>query len=451
MNALFTFFFMTLFTFTHTTAFAAPDLSKPLTLPQLTKIALIQSASIGEAEANISEYRARLAEVQANYYPKLSVLGYLAPMFTVTGDASAEVDRDFGLGSWGPSTHLEALLAMPIYTFGRLEAGEKAAKARLEVEKSRLREAQNLVVVEVNKFYYSHLYASTILYHLEKSQERLVEIQEKAQAFYDDATGKVTKVDLMKLRFADTEMQKYILLAKDGKALSLSALKHTMGLSDDSPLQLSTTRIPKPPRKLTLASEKAMQEIAKLNRPEWEQIKFGLQAISHLRKSESLSHLPVLFVAGTIEFNWSPTRDDVKNPYLYDPYNDLFGGVAVGFKLDLDWALRKAKIDAANAKQQQVNALKKLAITGIPLQIKKARSEVIRFNQQVNLSRKAIKASNKWIVFSGAAYSSGTGEVKDVLEGMAAMLSAKRDYYEGMLKYYVAESELHYALGKTLP
>lgn len=429
--------------------FASTDLSEPLDLQQCIDIAIKQSASIDEAEANIDEYRSRLAEVQANYYPKLSVLGYVAPMFTVHGDAStADVDREYDLGSWGPSTHLEALLAMPIYTFGRLEAGELAAKARLDVEKSRLRETQNHIKVEVNKFYYTHLYAATILPHLLRAKDRLIEIQEKAQEFYDNSTGKVTKVDLMKLRFADTEIRKYILLAEEGKVLSLSALKHTMGLEDNAPLLLKNETIPKPPKKVSLASELEMLEMAKKNRPEWEQIRFGLKAVTELRKSENLSNRPVLFVAGTLESNWTPTRDDAKNPYHYDPYNDLFGGVAVGLKLDLDWALRKSKIDAANAKFQQVNALKKLAVTGIPLQIKKARSEVIRFNKQINLSKKAVKASNKWIIFSGAAYSSGTGEVKDVLEGMAAMLAAKRDYYEGMLKYYVAFSELNYALGK---
>jgi len=441
--------FLVIFLFSPVSIYASPDLSKPLDLEQCINIAINQSASVDEAKANINEYRSRLSEVQANYYPKLSVLGYVAPMFTVSGDASTtDVDRDFGLGSWGPSTHLEALLAMPIYTFGRLEAGELAAKARLDVEKSRLRETQNHIKVEVNKFYYTHLYAATILPHLLKAKDRLTEIQDKAQELYDDATGKVTKVDLMKLRYADSEIQKYILLAEEGKELSLSALKHTMGLEDSAPLLLTNKTIPKPPRRLSLDSESEMLDIAQKNRPEWEQIRFGLKAVTELRKSERLSNRPVLFVAGTLESNWSPTRDDAKNPYHYDPYNDLFGGVAIGLKLDLDWALRKSKIDAANAKFQQVNAMKKLAITGIPLQIKKSRSEVVRFNKQINLSKKAVKASNKWIVFSGAAYSSGTGEVKDVLEGMAAMLAAQRDYYEGMLNFYVAFSELNYALGK---
>ncbi|MDH5216823.1 MAG: TolC family protein [Gammaproteobacteria bacterium] len=432
-----------------TSAQAEYDFSQPLSLEQCLDIALNNSASVQQAGANIEEYRALLSEVQSNYYPKLSVLGYVTPMFTVEGSAlQPTVTRKFDLGSWGPSTRLESLLAMPIYTFGRLEAGENAARARLEVEKARLREAQNLLKVEVTKFYYSHLYATTMLPHLEDAKKLLDEVEEKANEFYSASTGKVTKADLMKLKYGKSEVEKYQLTAAQGATLALSALKHTMGLADDTPLKLSDTKIPKPPGTLSLEDDAALIEIAKLNRPEWEQIKHGLEAASSLRKSEQRANLPVMFIAGQFEHSWSPTRDDTKNPYHFDEFNDMFGGIAIGLQLNLDWALAKAKADGANAKFLQVKALEKLAITGIPLQVRKARSEVILNHEKVALSKRSRKAANKWIVFSAAAYQSGTGEVKDVLEGLVALLTAKRDYYEGILNYYISNAELQYAIGK---
>lgn len=424
------------------------QLTEALSLQQCIDIAIDQSAKVEEANAKVDEYRARLQEVQSNYYPKLSMMGYLAPMFTVNGDATAPVKRDFSPGAWGPSTHLEALLAMPIYTFGRLEAGENAAMERLKVEKAKLREAQNHVKLEVAKFYYTYLYASTMLPHLKQAEEMGQDIQKKAQEFYDQATGKVTKVDLMKLKYADAEIKKYILVAEEGITLSMSALKHTMGLKDSDTLVLKETKLPRIKKRLKLASVENLIEQATENRPEWAQIKHGLNAIASLRDSQRKANKPVIFVAGTVEAGWTPTRDDTDNPYQYDPYNTLFGGVAIGFKLDLDWKLNKAQLASSKAKQREINALKQFAETGIPLQVKKAHSEVSRFHQQVKLSKRARKAANKWVVFSGAAYSSGTGEVKDVLEGIVASLSAKRDYYEGMLKYYIAKAELDYAVGR---
>ena len=164
------------------------DYSQALTLEQCIEVALTNNANVQEAGASIEEYRALLSEVQSNYYPKLSVLGYVTPMFTVEGSAlQPNVNRKYDLGSWGPSTRLETLLAMPIYTFGRIEAGENAARARLEVEKSRLREAQNLLKVEITKFYYSHLYAKTMIPHLEAAQSLLLEVEEKANELYEES------------------------------------------------------------------------------------------------------------------------------------------------------------------------------------------------------------------------------------------------------------------------
>ena len=34
------------------------------------------------------------------------------------------------------------------------------------------------------------------------------------------------------------------------------------------------------------------------------------------------------------------------------------------------------------------------------------------------------------MIFAGAAFATGTGEAKDVLEGLAAYLQAKRSHYE---------------------
>lgn len=445
------FFFLVLSCLFSSTSFANPekkiDAYEKLDLQQCIDIALRYSAAVEIANAKIDEYRARLLEVQSNYYPKLSMMGYLAPMFTVEGDINSEIERDFSLGAWGPSTHLEALLAMPIYTFGRLEYGELAAKERLEVEKAKLREAENHVKLEIKKFYYTYLYASTMLPHLLDAEEMGKDIQEKAQAFYDSASGKVTKVDLMKLRYANAEINKYILIAKEGVALSLAALKHTMGLEDSVVLSLKKKKIPKPKRKLILSSEENLINTAIENRPEWAQIRHGIKAVTALKQSQRMANKPIIFVAGTIESNWSPTRDDTTNPYHYDPYNDLFGGVAVGFKLDLDWKLNRAKLASIKATKREVDGLQRLAETGIPMQIKKSYSETQRFHSQVKLAKKARKAANKWVVFSGAAYAAGTGEVKDVLEGIVASLTAKRDYYESILNYNIARSELDYAIG----
>ncbi|MBI3179615.1 MAG: hypothetical protein HYZ27_08125, partial [Deltaproteobacteria bacterium] len=100
-------------------------LAAPLNADDCVKVALAKSAAIEEAAAKVREYEALLSEVESIFYPKLVATGFVAPMFTVatqSGDIDTYERRWKSAGDWGPYTRLEALLAQPLYTFGRAAA-----------------------------------------------------------------------------------------------------------------------------------------------------------------------------------------------------------------------------------------------------------------------------------------------------------------------------------------
>ena len=51
------------------------------------------------------------------------------------------------------------------------------------------------------------------------------------------------------------------------------------------------------------------------------------------------------------------------------------------------------------------------------------------------------------MTFAAAAYASGTGEARDVLEGVAAYLLAKKAYYDHLLGAFQARADLEQAIG----
>lgn len=430
-----------------TLTFALPATAETgVTLEECIRIALSRSPTIAKQEAIHQEWEARLRQVQSVFYPKISGMTYVAPIFKVSGSAlERDVQRDFS--KWGPYWHLEALLAQPIYAFGRVKAGKKAARNRALVEKARIRETRNVVTLEVRKLYYTHLMARSILPTLETVGKIVNEAHEKATELYATKDGSVTKADLMKLEYAKTEVEKGRLRATGGAALALSALKHTMGLPQNTPLVLRARRLPKAKKKPSLDLPKLIQLSAE-QRPEWAQLAHGRKAAIALEDAERLADAPVLFVAGRISFDWAPNREDSDNPYHYDQYNDLSGGIAVGLTFDMDPALSVAKAEEAKAIQARVAALRRFAATGIPLQVRKAHDEVLERWRLVKLSKRGVKATRKWMTFSGVAYQSGTGEARDVLEGVGAYVMAKKDYYDHLLGYHVARAELELAVGR---
>jgi outer membrane protein TolC len=419
----------------------------PLGVADCVRIALEDSPRIDEAEARVREWQARLAEVESLYWPKLIGLGYVAPMYTVRGDQFHYETRWKRLKDWGPYTHLEALLAQPLYSFGRIEAGERAARERTEVEKARVREVRNAVALEVKRFYYMRLYALSMLPSLSSAADTVKSAIEHAEEAFEQGTGEATQTDIAKLRYAQSEVEKYLLIAANGAELAAAALKHTMGLGDGAPLALADETMPEIPDAPEVELAKAIFASSQ-ERPEWTEITNGKQAAIDLAQAERLANAPIIFAAGMITLDWTPQRDPANNPYVYDPYNRVVGGVGVGLQFNLDPALAKAKAEGAGALGEEVDALARFAKTGIPLQVKKAHADVVQDRKLVEIADRGVAAAKKWLAFAAAAYTTGTGEARDVLEGLAAYVQARRGYFETVQSYFIARAELDFAIGR---
>ncbi|MEM6733269.1 MAG: TolC family protein, partial [Myxococcota bacterium] len=400
-----------------------------------------------EAESQVDVFRARLREVESIFYPKLQGLAFIAPMYTVSGNATQFDVKFERLQDWGPYTNFEATLTQAVYTFGRAEAGQRAAQERIEVEKARVREARNIVAKEIRRLYYSYMFTESVRPALVQSREVLDTAIARAQDIYDSASGEVSFADLSRLKFAQVEVAKLDVLLENGAQVLVAALKHTMGLPDATQISFKEQRLPRlndsDPPPLDALVRRALD-----NRPEWKQISSGKRALDALEEVEYRSNLPVIGFAGQVEASWTPTRENNVNPYLRDPYNEFSGGVALALLFDLDPERSLAKAEAARAQKKGLVALERFASTGIPLQVKQARADIMRFKTVAQLSQDEIKITRKWLTFAASGYETGASTARDLLEGLAAYIESKRSYYDGLRSYHIADAELRFALGE---
>ena len=417
----------------------------PLTADECVALALRRSARVKAARADVEVYRAQAAQVEAALSPKLSVLTYLAPMYGASGGLGLEGPYTHDFGRWGPYAHGEAKLVKPVSTFGRYTAGVTAASERTLVEQERAREVENGVRLEVRRLYGLRLYALSLRPNLETGKKILTEAIAKGEELYRAGTGEVTLPDLMRLRYGSGEMDRYLRLAIDGAELATAALKQTMGLSLDDPLSLADDKLV--PQDDPVPALEALLSTARRDRPEIGQLEHGKAATAAWEQAERRANLPVLFVAAAGSADWSAVRPKGFSAAYYNLYNDYFVGVAVGLKLDLDAPLTSAKASEASAKANWVRANESLAETGIPLQVMKARLELIQQRDLARVADEEVKATRKWMTFAAAAYAGGTGEAKDVLEGVGAYLLAKKAYYDHLLGAWQAKAELEQAAG----
>ena len=351
------------------------------------------------------------------------------------------------LSDWGPYTHLQAILAQPLTTFGRAGANERAVEHLIQVEKAKVRAAEHILALEVRKLYHAHLFSISLRPALRNIIKVVNQAKEHAAKEYENAGGSVTQIDLTKIDYAGNEAFRYQHQSEYAATITLAALKHTMGMPNSAPLKIAQKRLPKIKNHPNLELARLFMEAAE-NRPEWSQLNHGEKAALAWKDAEALSNMPTLFLAGTIQSDWTPMREDSKNPYHYDPYNGLTAGVALGLQFNFDPWKSVARADQADAKHAEVSAMRRFAETGIPLQVKQAYEDFQLQRELEELSRSSVKSARKWMTFAASAFATGTGPASDVLEGVAAYSKAKYTHYESLFNYYVAEAALYHSLGR---
>ncbi len=425
--------------------------------------ALHDNAELGGSRANVHDMEARLAAVRSTFWPKLEGLALLAPMYTVRGDGYSKqyTVRFKSLHDWGPYASLDMKLIQPLSTFGRAHAGIAAARAQLGAERAAYATARNALTLEVRKLYYAHLFARSMQPTLRRAIATLGQARTQASALFAKGSGEVTQVDLAKLAYGNSEALRQLRSAEDGATLALQALAHLMGRAAEPLLQLQEESMPqvtavaplspfagaaRPPQQLSLIM---LQRTAELRRPEWQQLREGRRAARAWEQAEHRATRPVLFLAGQLRYGYAPTRSIDRNPWHVDNYNTAVGGVALGLKFDLDPALAHAKEASAAATGERLAALARKAQTGIALQVRKAHADLLRAEQGAVLAAEGLQATRQWMSSAASAYHSGSGEARDLLEGLAAYVQAKKAHLETLRSFHLAASELRWAVGET--
>jgi outer membrane protein TolC len=406
-----------------------------------------------EAKGKVREWEGRLKEVESTYFPKLVGLTYLAPLYGLSNVQSVSPEAipsiyQYDQTRWGPYFHLQAILAEPITTFGRYDAGKEAAKERTEVEQARLEQTRNFLALEVRKYYLLHLYARSFQPAIDLAGRLVKEAEEKARESFAEGNGSVTQVDLNKLRFGVLELEKARVQADIGEKLALAALKHTMGMKQDANIVTADSSLPAIPNDSLETLAQYIQRAAE-HRPEVAQLFHGEKAAKAFELSEKMSSNPTAFIAAQADVNWTNMWPNQDNPFAFNRFNVITPGVAVGLQFDVDVMKTWAKAYGAHGLVEQVEGLKKFAATGIPLEVRKAYDDAVQAEQLTKLSDEQATAGKKWLVFAGAGYAAGTGEAKDVLEGLVAYMTAKKAYFDNLQAVHVARATLFYATGST--
>lgn len=431
----------------------ATEISQPLNLKleECIRMALKNAPELGEADADIALAKSKLDEAESYRYPQFNITTLLGPAPIATKNVitpEVKTDQPFSFDALTWFTSADATIIQPLYTFGKISENMKAATHGIEVDRSRKQQRANEIVLKVNEYYYGLLLARELKELVLEIDEILIKAREKASKLLAQGSDSVDEVDLYKLDAFSGIATKYLEEAKKGEALALAALKARLGLPPDAELITATER-------LTLVDD----DIPPLNdfvknaqnrRPELYQISEGLKARSALIEASKANYYPDIFLGGLFSWAYAEERDKIQNPYITDPLQHLYAGVALGARWKLDFGITGAKVSAEQAQYNRLLSTREYANINIPLQIKKYYLDLVEAKNSTKATRSAYLNAKKWTVTAVANFDFGMGPAKDIFEALQVYSTTRQDFFRAIYNYHIASANLDYATNEPL-
>ncbi|MBZ4422062.1 TolC family protein [Myxococcus sp. RHSTA-1-4] len=411
---------------------AAPAGRAPLTLAQLIERARTTDSRVEEATAELRKFQALYQQAKWAWFPRFEVtVGLGGPVPEARYDANgvlteASREGDFDFGRVGVTVFSTGNAVLPLYTFGKLTALEKAGAQGPIVGEALRERARNEAGFQAAQAYFGYQLARSGLVQIEDVSKRLEDAAERIDALLKEESEQVSRVDAYKVRYFRQIVEARRAAARQGREFALTAIgllanaapgETVAVVEEDLPLE-EDVEPPSLERALTLAEQ---------HRPELTAITAGIAAREAEVFIRERSFFPDLGLAGFYDLRFTTSAQRQTNPFAYDPFNERTGGLGLVLRGTFDVPLKNAQLEQALAELDKLRAQEKQIRAGIRLEVTKVHGELVAAWARARAFTEAEKNARRWVTAAFAAFDLGTGETRDLVEAFTAYAQASGD------------------------
>lgn len=422
---------------------SAGPVQGPIDLHRAIEIALTNNPDVAAVGFDAMAAQAELDAASAERLPILAIAGGYAHHLDEQrllpirqpGDPTV-LSRDIISGDF--------VLALPLFTGGRLVNQVKAAELLHNAANHLLAHSREELIFNVSSMFFSILAQKRVVESLDFSRQVLQEHLKRVDALV--AAQKAAEVDRLrtKVRLADIEQR--LVREENVLAIQRRAWVNLLGLT---PTGSGADEPPFPKGELTSKQENAVPDFNSALALAWEKRDDYLAARSALeaqaRKVDvaRAGHWPTVYLVGSYGERWAvgPTSG------LGDETDDIgrIGIVAEipiyeGGRVDAKVAEQRAKLAAARER------LRKLELQ-IRLDVETALLNIQSSQQRIEAIKTAVEQADESLRIEREKYDLGKGAIVDVLDAQDALLESQTNYYLALADYNVAVAQLHLAVG----
>jgi len=424
--------------------------AETVNLDQAVDQALNHDPRIEEVQHLVNAARAQIDEAQGHKGWTIDLNSFLGVAPAVSGNAfsggacqpgSCELRRDRydfnGLSLWADVTFS---VVKPLYTFGKIENYTKAAEANVEVKQGDVSLKRGEIVLDVKRAYYGYLAAHDGYLLLTDVKNRVDGTIELVKQWLQNQNGNVRQSDLYALQSGSALIGRYIDEAEALQKVALDGLKILTGAGLDSDLSVADRGLR--PVDMPDMDLSALEKQALAQRPEMAQVEAGLRARRALVAANKANAKPNLYAGVGGLFAYSPNRDTLDNPYIYDPFNDAALSPVIGLKWDWTSGVQSAQVAQAEAELNALIAKAAQARQGIPFQVAEQYHQVNAYHDAVAHMADASRSARRWMIASFADFEAGQEKGDKVVTAFQGYVLAHTQYLQTVFDYNMHVAQL---------
>lgn len=437
--------------------FSAVAQAQTVNLQQATEMAMNADPRIAEQRANVAAAQALIQRVEGEGGIRASVNLFtaLAPraqngIFT-NGTNTCPAGQSCTLRAGGNTINdgitvmsgITASIIKPLYTFGKIENYKTAAQYNKQIKADQVALAKGDTWLTVRRAYYGYLTARDTRRFLMGVRNQLAESEQPLQKRADDGRGSLR--DVYALENGLGQLDRYIAESEGVEKIALDGLKTIIGVPIHDPLTVADDHIA--PVTLPAGSLKKFANQALLDRPEMHMAESGLSAMRSYVEARKAERYPNIYAGVVASGVFTPGRDRINNPYIYDPLNQALVTPVLGIKWDFNPGVLSANISGAEAELQGVVAKAQLAQVGIPYQVAEAYHTAHALNAEIAALDKARVAAKRWMISSFLDFQAGLIDGGKLAEAVKANTATQVDYLRAVNDFNMQVAQLKIATG----
>ncbi|MDE2730546.1 MAG: TolC family protein [Bacteroidota bacterium] len=424
-----------------------------LDLPGTMERALLMSPELLAAQAAAEASEAQVRQVQSlRFLPEgeFTTAFSAAPGVTNPNGVSTEalyldpaVRNDFG--NLNPYFQSEVSLLQPLFTWGALGGGIRAAGAGLEVQIGMLEGRRLAAALRAGELYYDLLLAMELYRLAERVGDVVSQAMREIDRLLQEGDPDVDDADRYQVLITQQEYARRVVEVTEKRVLARSAMQRQLMLPQETVVMLSAeflTPLAFAPAPLGQYRNAALQY-----RPELAQAQAGLVARDALIRVARAEYYPQVAAAFALNTSGAANRYRQPNPYVSDGFRRTGMSAGVGIRQKLNFSQTRARVRRAEAQRDEVRHLLTAAEQLVHLEVEQAWRNLEVERAALAAQDSALAISKEWLRVEYINFDLDLGDTENLVRAVQASLELEARYFEAVRRYNVAVLRLLAASG----